>query len=254
MRAGVGGFVTLSSDVQFYDEFWHQHPLSGEDALKVQEGQVLKRKLLANAKGPLLVVGCGGASEMLAVPSDMRATGMDISFVGVKQSRSNFPGHRYVVADAACLPFRSAQFKTILCSEVIEHVRDSDRALAESCRVLDSGGRLILTTPNWLSFYGLARATGRFLFGKDLTSGDQPYDRWSTRRSLEAQLQRAGFCPEMRLGFWFFPPFGKGRYHLPDWLIIPLLRGLMPIDRLLLPSLLPSFGHILLFVCSKSTN
>ena len=137
-----------------------------------------------------------------------------------------------------------------MCSEVIEHVRDSDRALGEFWRLLDTGDRLILTTPNWLSFYGVARAVGRFLLRKDFTSGDQPYDRWSTKRSLKAQLQRVGFQPVAWLGMWFFPPFGKGRYRLPDRLIVPLCRALMPIDRRLRP-VLPSFGHGLCVLAFK---
>ena len=244
-----GNFVTLSSDIQFYDA-WHERPVLAQDALAIWERHALLRKLLTSAEGPLLVVGCGGSGEMSVAPCDMRATGVDISFVAVEQSRSRFPQHTYVVADAVHLPFKACQFKTIVCSEVIEHIRNSDLALAEFCRVLGAHERLVLTTPNWLSFYGLARVAGRFLLRKDLTSGDQSYDRWSTKRSLETQLKRAGFCPRTWLGFWFFPPFGKGRYRLPDWLIVPLLRGLMPIDRLL-RSVLPSLGHVLCVVSLK---
>ena len=221
-----------------------------QDILAIGERHALLRKLLTSAEGPLLVVGCGGAGEMSVAPCDMRATGVDISFVAVGQSRSRFPQHTHIVADAVHLPFKACQFKTIVCSEVIEHIRDSDQVLAEFWRALDACGRLALTTPNWLSFYGVARAAGRFLFRKDFTSGDQLYDRWSTKRSLKAQLQRAGFCPRTWLGFWFFPPFGKGRYRLPDQLIVPFLRGLMPIDRLL-RSVLPWFGHIACVVSFK---
>lgn len=175
---------------------------------------------------------------------------MDISFVAIQQSRIKFPQYRYVVGDAARLPFRSGGFKTILCSEVIEHIRNSTEALADIHRVVGVGGRLVLTTPNWLSFYGVARAVGRALLRRDFTSRDQPYDRWSTRGRLRAELERAGFRPGRWLGFWFFPPFGKGEYRLPDWLIIPLLRRLMPIDRLL-QTILPSFGHVLCVVADS---
>jgi hypothetical protein len=68
--------------------------------------------------------------------------------------------------------------------------------------------------------------------------------------SLKAQLERGGFYPSRWVGIWFFPPFGKGNFRLPDWLVIPLLRILMPLDRLL-RSVFPSLGHVLSVLAFK---
>lgn len=243
--------MALGNDIEFYDSWWRNAPAFGESVLKSHERHWLLNRLLGGAEELILVVGCGGADEMSMIPNGMRAIGIDISFAAVGRSQSGFSRHSYLVADAVQLPFASTQFRTIVCSEVIEHVRDSDSALAEFHRLLDVGGTLILTTPNWLSFYGLARAAGRLLLGRDFTSGDQPYDKWYTRRSLEAKLKRAGFCPQKWLGFWFFPPFGKGKkYRLPDRIVVPVLRVLMPLDRALRPWV-PSLGHLLGVVSSK---
>jgi ubiquinone/menaquinone biosynthesis C-methylase UbiE len=133
--------MTARSDTEFYDEY-HQCSVTAEDELKIRERQATLRKLLANARGPVLVVGCGSVGEMSVTPRGVKALGIDISSVAVEKSRLTFPQYTYVVADAVRLPFKDAQFKTILCSEVIEHVRHSDRALAEFWRVLDTYGCL----------------------------------------------------------------------------------------------------------------
>jgi SAM-dependent methyltransferase len=51
-----------------------------------------------------------------------------------------------LVADAHRLPFKDGEFSTILCTEVLEHLRDPRTAIAEMRRVLRPGGTLILTT------------------------------------------------------------------------------------------------------------
>jgi 2-polyprenyl-3-methyl-5-hydroxy-6-metoxy-1,4-benzoquinol methylase len=51
------------------------------------------------------------------------------------------------------VPFASASFDLVWCSEVLEHLADPRAALAELRRVLRPGGVLLLTTPNsyaWL--------------------------------------------------------------------------------------------------------
>lgn len=229
-------------DIEFYDK-WHQRDLSGENALKSHERQRLLGELLMKASDPLLVVGCGSANEMRVIPDGMRAIGIDISSAAIRKSRLSFPQYSYVVADAARLPFSSScKIKSIVCSEVIEHVRNSQQALRDFYRVLEADGKLYLTTPNWISFYGLARAMVR-LFGKDLTSGDQPYDEWSTKKSLATQLEGVGFTSLRWVGLWFFPPFGKGDIRIPNRFVVPFIRFLMPLERRI-RRLLPSLGHV----------
>jgi ubiquinone/menaquinone biosynthesis C-methylase UbiE len=48
---------------------------------------------------------------------------------------------------ATALPIREASLDCVLCTEVLEHVRDPATALQEIARVLRGGGYLILTVP-----------------------------------------------------------------------------------------------------------
>ena len=55
-------------------------------------------------------------------------------------------GHA-VVADATSLPYPDAGFDRIIAAEVLEHIVDDERAIAELARVLRPGGTLAVTVP-----------------------------------------------------------------------------------------------------------
>ncbi len=52
-----------------------------------------------------------------------------------------------IVADAASVPLRVACADAVVCTEVLEHVPDPRRVLAEAGRLLRPGGRLIASMP-----------------------------------------------------------------------------------------------------------
>jgi len=54
--------------------------------------------------------------------------------------------HPDIVGDAHALPFKDEEFGTILCTEVLEHLREPHIAIGEMWRVLKRGGTLILST------------------------------------------------------------------------------------------------------------
>jgi SAM-dependent methyltransferase len=56
-------------------------------------------------------------------------------------------GYLALRGDALRLPFADASFDRVITSEVLEHVADDHRALAELFRVLRPGGRLAATVP-----------------------------------------------------------------------------------------------------------
>lgn len=51
-----------------------------------------------------------------------------------------------IVGDAHALPFKDEEFGGIICTEVLEHLKDPRQAISEMKRVLKGGGELILTT------------------------------------------------------------------------------------------------------------
>jgi 2-polyprenyl-3-methyl-5-hydroxy-6-metoxy-1,4-benzoquinol methylase len=98
-------------------------------------------------QGKILDVGCNEGF----LHRYLLETGMDIH--GLDQRRTEFK-ENVTKGDAEKMPFRGGSFDTIIGGELMEHLRNPDKFLSESFRVLRKGGILILTTPNrdaWLN-------------------------------------------------------------------------------------------------------
>lgn len=91
----------------------------------------------------LLDLACGGG---LLAPhvSGYRHVGVDLSALALEQARAH--GVTPVRGDVLRLPFGDAVADVVVAGEVLEHVTDLARAVAEACRVLRPGGTLVLDT------------------------------------------------------------------------------------------------------------
>ncbi len=56
-----------------------------------------------------------------------------------------------MTSDSLKLPFKDTCFDKIICSEVLEHVDDEERGMAELVRVLKDQGSIAVTVPTYLS-------------------------------------------------------------------------------------------------------
>jgi dolichol-phosphate mannosyltransferase len=97
-----------------------------------------------DTRARVLDVGAGSSRIVLDLPD---AIALDILAAKLRWLR---PHHRRLVR-ATCerLPFRDASLRTVIHSEVIEHVPDVPEVLGETWRVLEPGGVLILGTPDY---------------------------------------------------------------------------------------------------------
>ena len=84
---------------------------------------------------------------------------------------------QWEVVDAELLSHPDSSFDTIISCETIEHVPSPRRALAEFSRVLKPGGRLFLTTPNYMGPMGVYRAYAR-LTGRPYSEEGQPINHF----------------------------------------------------------------------------
>lgn len=116
------------------------------------------RTIREEGPGPLalLNVGCGLSQILGHLDPRHRYTGVDIDARGLAICRDRYPSSRFELCGPYELPFDDASFDVVFSTEVIEHVLDTQRWLAELLRVLKPGGRLELSTPNygdcWLPF------------------------------------------------------------------------------------------------------
>jgi ubiquinone/menaquinone biosynthesis C-methylase UbiE len=98
----------------------------------------------------VLDVGCGtgGLLTWLCEMPEVRAVGLEYARAALSFCKQRGL-HRLVESSATSLPFASASFDLLTCTDVLQHVSDppgDTAALAEAWRVLRPGGRLFLRT------------------------------------------------------------------------------------------------------------
>jgi SAM-dependent methyltransferase len=98
---------------------------------------------------------------------------------------------QWSVGDLHAFPWRDAAFDTVISCESIEHLERPPMACREFARVLKPGGRVYVTTPNYLGPLGLYRAYAR-LRGRPYTEGGQPINRFMLLPRTCLWLRRAG--------------------------------------------------------------
>lgn len=112
------------------------------------------RELIQQTEAQSLLEVGSGDGYMLKALSDLPValTGIEISEKRIERSRQLVPQAEIVAGDAREMPFESRSFDLVVCSEVLEHVPEPERAIAEMKRVVRPGGLVIVTVPherNW---------------------------------------------------------------------------------------------------------
>lgn len=146
----------------------------------------------------VLDAGCGEGFAMREVLAGQGGTiiGLDGSPGALRVAGELNPARVFTAGDLLELPFPSASFDLVTCMEVLEHLSDAERGLAELRRV--SRRWLLLTVPNEPFFRG-----ANFLRGKNMPAwGNDPghVNHWSApgfRRFIECQVR----CIELRTSF-----------------------------------------------------
>lgn len=101
----------------------------------------------------VLEVGCGeGYGTAMLAASAATVLGVDYDAAAVAHAARRYPQARFVRANLAALPVPSAACDLVATLQVIEHVWNHPEFVGECRRVLLDGGRLLVTTPNRLTF------------------------------------------------------------------------------------------------------
>ena len=119
---------------------WQDFPHARVPVVKARCEDVVRR-----AYGKTLEVGCNeGFLTKALMEKGLEVVAVDCSDYAIQQSRENF-GIEVVKSFGESLPFGDAEFDTVIGAEILEHVENPGKVLAELFRV--SKGHVIITIP-----------------------------------------------------------------------------------------------------------
>ena len=97
----------------------------------------------------VLDAGCGDGRHLAAAAGrGCRVVGIDYDPGELRSARAKAPHADLIVADATRLPFQSAAFDTVICTETLEHLPDDRGAMREMARVLRDDGAFLGAVPS----------------------------------------------------------------------------------------------------------
>jgi SAM-dependent methyltransferase len=98
---------------------------------------------LEDIRGKVLEIGCGAGGMAKAIKTyrpDLEVYGCDISQMAIQAAQKRSQGVIFRVGDAYDLPYCSNSFSAVVMFDVLEHLDNPDRCIAEVWRVLEGGG------------------------------------------------------------------------------------------------------------------
>ncbi len=147
LRPGTAGAVNWSAELEeLHDDATRDHWIDVRT-----RGALVDAVATAVHPGAVIVdLGCGSGHLL----DDLRArfpqaflVGIDAVPEGLAKARRRVPGAELILADVTTLPLGDATVDVAVSANLLEHVEDDGRALAELARILRPGGRAALVVP-----------------------------------------------------------------------------------------------------------
>jgi SAM-dependent methyltransferase len=138
------------------------------------------KKLELSPDSKLLEIGCGNGSVLAFLKQHgLNVEGGDIFLEGLQYCRHRAGEVPLYQIDITALPFQD-EYEVIGLFDVLEHIKDDEKALQETAGALKTGGKLIITVP-----------AHRYLWRRsDEIAGHQ---RRYSRKELVKKLEQNGF-------------------------------------------------------------
>lgn len=108
----------------------------------------------------VLDIGCGEGRHTVKAcqEKDTICTGADFGFDNLVFTRDKLKFHEQIndlscrdwslsCMDITAMPFESGSFDVVICSEVLEHIPDDDKAISELVRIVKPGKTLAVSVP-----------------------------------------------------------------------------------------------------------
>lgn len=137
-----------------------------------------------------LEIGCGTGVVLSAIRAQFPAanlTGTELSTAGLSIAATRVPGARFMQMDGLHVPFEN-EFDVVGAFDVLEHIEDDRRAIAEIWKAVAPGGGAIVSVPQHPWLWSAVDEYGGH------------YRRY-TRDALAVRLTSAGFVVERMTSF-----------------------------------------------------
>ena len=211
--------------------------INAEDQKRVERAEVNYKRWIFDAISPflgkrILEIGSGSVAITTFFLDKELVVATDTDPLCVQELQSRFSKHKNVVcaqldigSEPAAAVLKEHRFDTVVCINVLEHVRDDRAALRNVHGLLPEQGALVLLVPMY-----------PFLFGK----GDEEvgHFRRYLRKPLLRLLQESNFGVEksfymhsVGIAAWFLfskilhKREGTGEVSLYDKMVVPLVAG-----------------------------
>ena len=171
---------------EFDPDDYHNHPSPVVRFIEIRRVRALLEQLDAHAGHKVLEVGVG-AGNILEQVRGCDLYGIDISEYIIEKAKRRLGDRATILrADGEDLPFEDATFDRVYCSEVLEHVIDPKKVVAEMRRVVRDDGTVVVSVPNEGMINNLKRIVfktgplGRFILqtGEGYESVEDMQDHW----------------------------------------------------------------------------
>lgn len=157
----------------------------------------------------ILDVGCGVGQVVKALrEKGLEAQGVDVSEPNIRKANEHV-GH-CTLYEGNQLPFRDNTFQSVGAFNVLEHVEEPEAFIRELVRVLKPGGRLVISSPNFLRVLGFRDYHVRM---RGIAN------KWSNAKQLIAILRQIRSAPD-RVRFERMPPIIKEPFTPDDDAIV----------------------------------
>ena len=219
-----------------------------ESRVKRHITQRRSRELLSGLKVAgemrILDVGCSfGHKLCLLAKSGAEAFGVDIDDslleVGLKLAQANQVQVKFFRANAKRLPFANGTFDIVICSELIEHVKDWQKLIEEISRVAKGDGQILISSPNTRSL----AIVKTLLIKSHLLYIGKGYERFLAPGKIRRELRNNGLIIQREKKANFAFSYCPDRFYK---LVLWLERLTTPLEK--------RWGATIIFYCRKSRS
>jgi len=156
-------------------------------------------RIAHHVSGKWLDYGCadGGYAEQLLTVGADEVVGVDVETSRIEQAQARGLKQASFLhcPTGSKLPFGDETFDGAFVNEVMEHVDNEQQSLAELCRVLKPGGRVVVISPNrWFPFEGHTVHIG------NRKMNPAPLIPWLPSRLTQPHVEARNYWPRELVG------------------------------------------------------